>query len=1005
MRMCNWGNMRHRFIGDRKISLLLFGLVILLMVGTYPTAWAKSGNISGHVIDKETGEPVIGASIQIMGTQMGGMADLDGNFMVQRIPGGTYTVMVSAVGYSKVEVSEVAVQPDNSTRLEITLEPQAMEGKKITVTARALENTEANLLRQRQKSVTISDAISAEAISRSGSGDAADALERVTGASVVDGSFVVVRGLGGRYGNAKINGSVIPTPDPDGRAVPMDLFPTSMLDNITVEKTFSPDKPGNFSGGSVDLNTKSLPEELTLSFSTSVKYNPESNLRDDFLAAPRSSTDWMGFDDGMREIPELLDSDQNIGVSPGEAQYNPEAAYRLDTLASQLKSTWEPKSRPSPLNQSYSFTFGNNYLLLDRPLGVLASLSYSTDYSFYNDGHISRYSRPGAGGTALTAETDLTDIRGKEEVLWGGLVSASYPLHPNHKFTGQFVYNRQGSQSARYLTGEVNESGFTGNRRFETRTIEYVEQSVRSFQLRGEHFLAPFRVDWNGAVTRSDRSEPDVRDFSNDYAINETINEYGDTTYDTTYGISTNQYDSPSHYFRDVEENNDEVNGKVSFPLGRLNGREIKFTTGLSYLENKRDFSQLRIQYNENPGLLFGWDGDADYFYSDEYNGIVDSTITIQVRDTVYFIDVPPYYVLDTLGFDTFRNYNIGAYIIRNDQAGSTFSGEQKVFAWFGMTELDLLPKLKFVGGARYEVTDMSITSAFFETDTTGPRADLINVKDWLPSASLTYGLTERMNIRMAYGRTLARPTIRELSPMFTYEFVKGFIYLGNPDLKRTLIDNLDFRWEWFTGPGEILAVSGFYKYFADPIEKAIVSDHFQIKYQNVDHAVVYGLELEARENLGFLGNLWRNFNVEGNFTWAKSEVKIPDYELRKRRDHDPNASDTRPLNGQSPYIVNLNLNYNNHGSGTDATLLYGVFGKRLSEVSEGGVPDVFEQPRPDLDFTLSQRIMGGLKFKLGIGNILDSKVKKTIEFKDVEYVVQEYSRGRSISMGLSYTL
>lgn len=1025
---------------QRKCIIGVNGIIILMAVmicfGLAGNVSAKSGKIVGKIVDKATGEPLIGASVQVVGTNLGAAANVDGDFVVNRVPEGTYTLMVFSIGYVKTEIDDVKIESDGSLELNVTLQSSVQEtGTKIKVTARALQNTEANLLRARAKSPGISDAISAQAMSRAGAGDAAAAVERVTGASS-DGGKVYIRGLGGRYGNSTLNGALIPTPDPEGNSVQMDLFQSNLLDNIRVEKTFTPDKAGNFSGGSVDLRTKELPEQMTLSFSSSVKYNTEASLNDNFLAAPRSRTDWIGIDDGMRDVPGLIEEYYNTDSlsmpNLSNAQGNPATAERLDDLSNQFTSTMNPKKRRSPLDQSYAFSFGNSYNAFDRPLGILASLTYNSSYKYYDDGLTGRYTLTGLNASSLDKDYLLQDTRGTEKVSWGGLIAANYSLHQNHKLSTRFLYTREAEQSAEYILGEVQKDQIVleDGKLYETRNIKYVEQEVKSLQLNGEHFFKPFKIEWQGSVTSSGRDEPDIRDFSNEIAVtaanddSENTMVFSDTEGDTTlavlaYNMNGNLYPMPSHYYREISEDNYEGRLDVEFPLTKLNGSDLKLKMGASYLENSRDVREQYYKFRLGTTIQ-NWNGDPDFYFSDDWLGIIefDSTVSYDAVFGWYYYDwnndgtvddslqVDIYTgEVDTVRVDTTVDYNItfGSYIAEETSESNNYVGEQRVRAGYLMTDFNVLPKLRFVGGVRLENTQMSLSGNAESIDTL--KGDLIYENDYLPSASLTYSVTDEMNLRLAYGKTLARPTIRELSPMTTYDFVKGYIYIGNTSLDRTLIDNYDFRWEWFTGPGKILAVSGFYKKFKNPIERTIINNNNNVKYKNVDKASVYGIEFEARENLGTLLPSLGNFNIEGNLALINSEVALSEFELNNRRYFDSAASDTRPLQGQSKYIVNLNLNYNNFRSGTDITLLYNIFGERLTEVSEGGTPDVYEQARPDLDLNLSQRIFSGLRFKASVKNILDNDVEKVIHFKGNDYIVAKYSRGISFSVGLSYSL
>ena len=315
------------------------------------------------------------------------------------------------------------------------------------------------------------------------------------------------------------------------------------------------------------------------------------------------------------------------------------------------------------------------------------------------------------------------------------------------------------------------------------------------------------------------------------------------------------------------------------------------------------------------------------------------------------------------------------------------------------MLELPILRSLRFIGGARYEITKMDVYGK--------NQKGFLDDKDLLPSLNLIYQLSENMNIRTSYGKTLARPSFREKAPYANFNFAADFIFIGNPDLQRTLIDNYDLRWEWFLRPGEIIAVSGFYKYLKNPIERVInvlfVSEGGEVFYDNIDKANVYGLEIEARKRLDEVSGILSNFSLGANLSVIESVVSIPEGELEVIRNLDPNAEATRQLQGQSPFILNLELGYDNLNSGTNVSLFYNMFGDRLAEISIGGTPDVFERSRPMLDLTFSQIILSNFSMRVAIKNLLNSPYKLTHEFKGAEYIRTEFTTGTSLSIGLGY--
>ena len=943
-----------------------------------------TGRISGVLVDAETGDPLIGANVYLENTMIGAGTDLDGSYVILDIPEGTYTLIVSMLSYSETKVTDVEVKANETTQINLSIKPESLTGETVTVEARVVENTEALLLKKRQLSNSVSDAISAESISQSGSGNAAEAMTQVTGASVVDGKYVYIRGLGERYSSTMLNGAELPSADPEKKAVQMDLFPSNLLDNIVTLKTFTPDKPGNFSGGMVDVNTKSYPEKFTLKFSTGTSYNTQTTLKSNYLSYSGGSGDWLGMDDGTRDVPNAINSPKNIPTL-SEARSNPDMARKLDQASKSFSSVMAPGISRAPINQSYSFSMGNQASLFGRPLGYIVSLSYKRDYSSYENGKSERWQLPSnvVETDSLNPKIQLNDSKGTDEVNWGGLVSVNSKLNQNHEISGNIFYTQSGESSSRYLVGRWPEQFYNADAYFETRVLKYVERNLQSYQLSGEHYfesLMGMKLDWKGAFTKTTQDEPDTRYFSDHFS--NRIVQGRDTT---LYSVAPSNYSQPARYFRSLDEKGSNFSMNMAFPFNQWNGISGKLKFGGLYSRKDRGFEEVRFQYNRPSN--FRYDGNAEDFFSQENTGII--------------------------GYDNNNNPIWGNYIeLAPDPRGGNYNGDEEITAAYTMIELPMTRNLRFVGGARFEATRMEVSSED-ETKPDSLRRGLLDNNDWLPSLNLIYQFGTNMNVRGGYGRTLARPTMREKAPYVNFEFVNDYSFAGNVNLERTLIDNFDLRWEWFLQPGEIVAISGFYKKFKNPIERTIVgassADNPEITYQNVDEGTVLGLEIEARKKLDFIHSFLNNFQFGFNLSLVNSVVDIPKEKLRQFLLVDPNREvfkdDTRPLQGQSPYLLNLDFGYSNYKSGTSANVHYNVFGKRLAEVTSDATPDVYEQPLSLLNFILSQKLVKGLSFKFSAKNILDSKIRFVHEYKGSEYVRQEHELGRSFSLGLSYDI
>ncbi|MCI0707264.1 MAG: TonB-dependent receptor, partial [Ignavibacteriae bacterium] len=953
---------------------MLFSLVAVVLVNQSLSQDATNGKIIGSVIDSETGEPIIGANVFLEETFFGGATDIEGKFSIS-VPPGSYALIVSVVSYAKQRITDVEVQAGQVVKIDITLVPASVELNEVVVTAKLMENREATTLIVRQRAVAVSDAISTEMIAQAGSSNAADAMTKVTGASVVGGKYVYIRGLGERYSNTHLNGSELPSADPDKKSFQMDLLPTNILDNIVTIKSFTPDKPGNFSGGIVDIGTASYPEKFTLKFSTSQSYNATTSWNSNFLTYKGGAQDWLGFDDGTRRLPDVL-NDPNLSIPNVQAaRSNPELAAQLDLLSKSFNPQMSAVRSTAPINQKYSLSLGDQTSLFGGSLGVLGSMSYARDYSFYENGTVGRWKLTGHVDQtdALAKLMELSDTKGTDEAQWGGLFTLNYKAGQNHEFGGNYVHTQSGESVSRYMVGRWPEQLFGENEFFETRVLQYTERNLNSYQLRGKHFFNSFlntTIEWSATKSRSLQDEPDARFFSDNYA-HQTI--AGNDT--TVYSVAPGLYPRPARYFRNLTEDNSVLTLELSIPVQQWVGLPGKMKFGTSFNEKDREFTERRFEYWQATGTRYN--GDPESFFSNSNIGII--------------------------GYDSVTNrYIFGNYIANPaDARGGDYDGYEKVIAYFGMAEIPLFSTFRIIAGARYEETRMNVSGK----DTVGK----LNDHDLLPSVNMVYQLSDNMNLRASYGKTLARPNFREKAPYASYSFAGDFTFLGNINLKRTLIHNYDLRWEWFARPGEIYAVSAFYKNFKNPIERVInvqyASEGGEVLFDNVDRARVYGLEFELRNRLDILHDMLSNLTAGMNLTLIRSEVDIPEGELLVTRAVDPNASAVRPLQGQSPYLLNAYLAYDNFASGTSVAAFFNTFGDRLAEVSLGGTPDVYEESRPSLDLNASQKIFDHWTIRGSVKNLLNSKYRLSHTYKGSEYVRAEYSTGVTFSVGVSYSI
>lgn len=975
--LADWKSRAHNKVrwSTTAAIVLLFGLASAV----YGQSSDKKmeGRIIGRLFDAQTGEALLGGSVRIDSTTMGQMTDLDGNFEIRRVPAGTYAVVASMVGYGTLRVTDVVVVADAPVRLDLALKPIVIETKEIVVEAKRLRNSEVSLLKDRQRATNVSDAISAEMISRSGSGDALQALQRVTGATTQDGKYVAVRGLLGRYTNTLINGALAPTADVNQEAVNMDLIPAGLLENIVVEKSFTPDKAGNFSGGSVNLTTRDFPESRTLTFSTSASYNSETTFKEGVLSDARGGTDWLGHDNGDRMVPDYLLDPNYVMKLRSEGLRDTAVAQQIETDSrSVIGTTMTPRRRTAPLNQSYSLSYGDVWRVFDKPLGLIGSLTYSRSSAWYDNGAQNEWFLRTADDTELSSTFFAREAKGKDETLWGGLLKGSYQVHPNHKLGFVYTRNQNGESIAIERIGtSVN---YSSGEYFRTNSLLYTERSLRSYQFTGEHAGLPLgsRFEWMISDATAQQDDLNHRHFG---AIADTT-----TIPDTTLWSLHNTL--PTRFFRFLDERNREVRADLQVPFKNWNGLGAKVKVGGSYLAKGRDYREKRFRQEYNPPTIT-FDGNPDNYYQPENVGI--DSIAYRSDGTVSRVF-----------------YNI-TWENQTDPKAN-FDADLDVIGSYAMVELPVFHWLQLVTGYRYETTDLSLNVV---TDTTDDNSTkLIDADHWLPSINLTAKIGENMNLRGAYSQTLARPHFKEIQPVAVFQYIGGGYVNGNQNLTYTRINNHDLRWEYFPRPGELLAVSAFYKKLIDPIEQYYAhTGQANYTYYNGPGTRNWGFEFEVRrrlDRLPLVGELrtLRNVSIGGNLTVMKSEARLPDSLLAARRALDPSASATRQMWGQVPLVFNLDVSFSSP-AGTVLTLLVNHVGRKLESVSSTNMPDAFELASTTVDLTASQRIWRGVTAKAAVKNLTDDLNRATVDFNGRSYTLHEHAVGRTISLGMSYSL
>ncbi|MEM9835132.1 MAG: TonB-dependent receptor [Bacteroidota bacterium] len=966
---------------------------------------AQQGAVTGTIIDEDA-FPLIGANVVIEGTTIGGQTDFDGKFSFKAEP-GTYTLVASYIGYADNKIFEVAIAGNETTIVDIVMKADGgVNLEEIVVQATRVENSENAVLMIRKGSDKVQDVISSQEMSRLGASNAASALTKVTGTTIVDGKYVYVRGLGDRYSATTLNGLRLPSIDPYRNTAQLDLIPASVVDNIITSKTFTPDLPGDFTGGSVNLKLKSLPERFTWGVSVSTAFNPQNNLRDDFLtwdAGGRARS--FGFSDGSLDEPSILLSDRldELNILDAGTSRRARRDDEIADLATQaINSFNKPFEVATPGNSGLDFNIslnvGNQFELgNDFKIGLFATGTYAKDYSQYRDGVRGNYFASVGGSDALDLNFNLSDHRSVESPSLNGMVGISLRPGNRNKIDFYTLYSHQADVIGRQLRGDNANYGLGGETYYEAFAARFREREMTSHVLSGLHRLGKegdgVKVEWTANLVNSFQNEPDFRQLG--------------TSFDGGFQINFSQYAGPQRFFRDLTDQT--VQGKIdlTFPILKQAGRGNFIKIGGSYNNKTRDFNERIYEYRDANALSFGEvDGDPSAYFAPGNSGLIGEASNGNNILGLFLIDASS------------LSNSYGGKFTGFDSPAPSQKAQSEVAAGYAMATLNVTPRLKAIIGARLEQTYIFIQSDVvaneyvqsFGNENREPNEQRIadntaniDTAVLLPALNLVYAISEYANLRLSFTQTLARPNMREVAPFGSFGFPGEPPVFGNPDLRQTRISNYDLRYEFFPERGgEVFAISAFYKDFKDPIVTTFrQAGQPQFTWTNSESARLYGVELEFKKRLDIISPELKNFSFSGNFSYIQSTQDIDSTEFQLAFENDPTASRTRSFNGQSDFIANANLSYTTE-TGWDAILAYNYFSNRLRSIGAVGTPDIFEQGRSQLDLSVS-KTFNKLKATLRVRNLTNPEFKTFSEFNGVEYIFTRFERGREVSLSLGY--
>ncbi len=986
---------------------------------------ADPGLITGRVTALEDGSPIAGATIVFRGIDREATTDDDGRFQVE-LPEGLHTFSVIQPDFSTQTISEVEVVADGETTVDVELTPQAVALAEQTVFAVEevrVEGGIAKLIEEMADSDAVVNFIGQEQIGRSGDSDAAGALRRITGLTIVGGRFVYVRGMGERYSSSYLNGAGLPSPEVDKRVVPLNLFPAGIIETLAVQKTYSPELPGQFGGGAINVETIGLPDDqyrrrlrTDVSFSLSYKENTTFTTE---LFEEGGAFDFLGFDDGTRALPESIDdSEFLIGPAGGIGGEGYDEEER-EAFGESFARTWSPAPRMIPLDYSGSVSVRDKVELSEfHNFGFTASLTMKDSWNSITERQT--FYEPSNDPDTLGRPIHDYDVRlNTRDIDIGALVELVYEDTRAFRLESSSLAVRATDATVEKLQGEYGSEQFDIG---ETETL-WVEQTLLNQALRGRHRLPGLggsQLVWSYGFSFARSYQPDRR-----YYVFREDTDNGDFIEEESY--LWQDQTSTRRIFTDVNDFVHDGGLSLSIPVGWFGNASADFV----------DFGlQAFYQTRSSETRRFGYDYDDAGTNKDIVSGDPDDFFTSE--------NIGPDGIFDFAEF-TLPTDNI--------------SSRQLVLSGYTKADILLFGSSRLSTGVRVEWSRQAVSSFDRFTGDPAPAQVLVpaSILDMLlPAVNLTVPTGDDTQLRLGVSATLNRPDLNELSPQEKYSGAPGSgSFQGNPTLKIARLYNADARWEWYIAEREFISLGGFYKYFQNPVERFQLNrggGELLTTLGNIPTAQNVGAELEwqltgryvgdlirravinvnaptldqtlrRRQLLGGVAGVFRDLTLTGNFAYIASQIDSSEFVLTLT---DPNSgltedkavantNATRPLEGQSPYVVNVSLGYRNTVSWsqnrdqyTSLFFNYNVFGPRIVTIGTNGVPDIYEQPFQRLNVVLNQSFSQYFSIGFSVENILDPLSETTLSSErsaDGSNVVESRRLGRVYSLSAKLSL
>jgi len=932
----------------------------------------SQNSIKGIVTDADNGESVIGCNILLQGTTLGTVTDFDGNYELKNVPAGTYNIIFSFISYDK-SIQKVEVTKDAQITLNIKLKSSSQVIQDVVVTAKRRTDTDVNMLSVTRKGLTIANGITSQQIARSQDKDASEVIRRVPGVTIRDGKFVIVRGLTERYNSVWLNSTSTPSSESDVRAFSFDVIPSGQIDNILIYKTPAPELPADFAGAMINVKTKSLIDKNSITVSASLGYNQLSTGKT-FYTSEGSKTDWLGYDKTVRVIP------TNI---PETSEYKKlfdqiDAAKKeqINTFSKSFNSIMTPYKTTAKPDADLQLGFNQRFRIGDISVGTITALGYNSSNTAESAFRAAYLSYPDT-----SYRYNQTTYQSKVRV--SALSNWTFTFGDNQRIEFRNLFNNMGANRT------VLKEGYDFYSQSNDRSYELAYESRLTFssQLAGIHTFnsEATKLDWVVGYAYANKNQPDIRRVK-------TISY--DTEPETQFSMGFNTQGASDAFGRMFLKNNENIlSAGVNFSQKlNINNFQPELKAGAYFESKQREFTNRVFNYVKGSTSSFYYTLVDSYNKTTAFDDAMFSSINDVVNNKI--------------------DYNTGLVLADASQKADSYSAANQNVAGYLAMNFPLTKWLNIYAGLRVEKNILELNGHKRDGTDNSPVNVAIDTLNIYPSMNTTFNLNDKMMFRLAGGSTVNRPEFREVSPFAFYNFEENATTYGNTSVRNSYITNMDARYEWYPTSEEIVSLGVFYKNFKDPIESKILytGSGWNYTFHNAERAQSYGLEFDARkrlhefeksDKLKFLSNL--TFVI--NASVIKSIILT---------DSVTEGESQRVLQGQSPYIINFGLYYNDTKLGLMGSAMFNKAGKRIAIVGDRDIPHIWEMPFNSLDFTLEKKIFEKISIKFGIKNALDGDVvfqqfqkykTPTGESAVREQITNKFKPGRQFKLGVSVSL